>query len=152
MTPCITELNGRPMTKGYSKDRSRSLHLADASQGLLHVFIRDLVVPCSIGIYDDEKEAPQPVRLNLDLAVHESDEPLDDEHSKVVCYERIANGAKDLIRRGHINLVETLAEDLATMCLTNSRVHSVRVRVEKLDILRDATSVGVEIERLKLNV
>jgi len=123
--------------------------MADASQRLYHVFIRDLVVPCSIGIYDFEKEAPQPVRLNLDLAVDEAEGPVDDEHRNVVCYEKIANGARELVNAGHINLVETLAEELATMCLSNTRVHSARIRVEKLDIIADAASVGVEIERLR---
>ncbi len=137
-----------PVTTEKSTSPIEPLRLADASRGLYHVFIRDLIVPCSIGIYDFEKEAPQPVRLNLDLAVHESLSPVDDEHRNVVCYEKIANGAKDLIGQGHINLVETLAEELAAMCLANSRVFSVRVRIEKLDILRDAASVGVEIERL----
>jgi 7,8-dihydroneopterin aldolase/epimerase/oxygenase len=135
------------MTTANSNDRSESPRLADVDQGLYHVFIRDLVVPCSIGIYEFEKEAPQPVRLNLDLAVHEASSPVNDEYENVVCYEKIANGAREIIARGHINLVETLAEDLAAMCLINKRVFSVRVRIEKLEIIADAGSVGVEIER-----
>lgn len=123
------------------------LRIADAGRQLYHVFIRDLVVPCSIGIHDHEKEAPQRVRLNLDLAVHEPADAIDDEYGNVVCYEKIANNVRELIGRGHVNLVETLAEEIASICLENIRVRSVRVRVEKLDIMADATSVGVEIER-----
>ncbi len=145
-------MNGCPVTTDNPAREHDTMRLADASRGLYHVFIRDLIIPCSIGIYDFEKEAPQPVRLNLDLAVHESLSAVDDEHRNVVCYEKIANGAKELIAQGHINLVETLAEELASMCLTNSRVYSVRVRIEKLDILPDATSVGVEIERLNSTI
>ncbi|MBT3556390.1 MAG: dihydroneopterin aldolase [Rhodospirillales bacterium] len=125
-----------------------SPHLADAARGLYHVFVRDLIVPCSIGIYDFEKEAPQNVCVNIDLAVHDAVSSVDDEHENIVCYEKVADGAREIMTRGHINLVETLAEEVAAMCLTNDRVCSVRVRIEKPDILPDAASVGVEIERL----
>jgi len=59
------------------------------------------------------------------------------------------NGARALTSDGHINLVETLAERIAALCLADARVSSVRVRVEKLDIYEQADSVGVEIERLQ---
>ena len=66
--------------------------------------------------------------------------------------EQLADGVADIIGRGHVNLVETLAEDIAAMCLNDRRVLSARVRVEKLDILEHAQSVGVEIERINSEV
>jgi dihydroneopterin aldolase len=126
--------------------------VADASGSIRHVFIRDLIVVCSIGIHSHEKLSDQRVRLNLDLAVDEGGKPIDDNINNVICYEKLAKGVDEIIGRGHINLVETLAEDIAEMCLSNHRVLSVRVRVEKLDILKDAQSVGVEIERINFEV
>ncbi len=126
--------------------------MADARRGLYHVFIRDLVLPVSIGIYDFEKEVRQPVRLNIDMSVDQAETPVDDEHRNVVCYEKITNGVREIVASGHINLVETLAEEIAAMCLNNPRVHLVKVRVEKLDIIKDAASVGVEIERMRHSV
>lgn len=120
---------------------------ASAEHSLRHVFIRDLVLACSIGIHGHEKEARQRVRINLDLAVDESGKPINDDIHNVVCYEELADGVQKIIDHGHVNLVETLAEDIAAMCLEDGRVRSVRVRVEKLDILEGAESVGVEIER-----
>lgn len=139
-----------PTNVGNSK-RVQPLRMADAARQLYHVFIRDLVVPCTIGIHDHERDAPQRVRLNLDLAVHEPANAINDTYANVVCYEQIANNVRELIARGHVNLVETLAEDIASICLENIRVRSVRVRVEKLDIMADAASVGVEIERFNLD-
>tara|TARA_B100000686_G_scaffold16581_1_gene15470 strand:+ start:148 stop:558 length:411 start_codon:yes stop_codon:yes gene_type:complete len=121
--------------------------VADSTRSIRHVFIRDLVVTCSIGIHSHEKAANQRVRLNLDLAVDESGQPIDDDIKNVICYEKLVDGVNEIIGRGHVNLVETLAENIAKMCLSNTRVLSVRVRVEKLDILKNAQSVGVEIER-----
>ncbi|MGB0671131.1 MAG: dihydroneopterin aldolase, partial [Rhodospirillales bacterium] len=90
-----------------------------------------------------EKGRAQRVRFNLDLAVREDSGPLNDDLAKVVDYEVIVDGVKAILAAGHINLVETLADDVAIMCLEDNRVQRVRVRVEKLDILADAESVGV---------
>jgi 7,8-dihydroneopterin aldolase/epimerase/oxygenase len=125
------------------------LNIADARAAIRHVFVRDLVLDCSIGVHQYEREALQRIRINLDLAVREGDTNgnLGDDLANVVCYEELTKGVRDLISREHVNLVETLAEDVAAMCLEDNRVRSARVRIEKLDILKDAVSVGVEIER-----
>ena len=126
--------------------------IADARRAVRHVFIRDLMLPCSIGVHRHEKDAEQRVRINLDLAVSEGDRPINDDIRNVICYEELAEGIEEIVRRGHINLVETLAENIADMCLRDRRVQSARVRIEKLDILNDAESVGVEIERFNSKV
>ncbi len=128
--------------------------IADAALGLRHTFIRDMVLVASIGVYPRERDAPQRVRINLDLAVID-DAARDlsrpavgrDELSRVVDYGVIAARVRQVVASGHISLVETLAERLAEACLEDPRVESARVRVEKLDVLPDAFSAGVEIER-----
>ena len=127
----------------------RPLRIADARNAVRHVFIRDMVLPCSIGVHRHERVETQRVRVNLDLAVRENAEPLGDNLGNVVCYETVANGIRAIVARGHVNLVETLAEDIAALCLEDLRVLSARVRVEKLDVFADADSVGVEIERVR---
>lgn len=122
------------------------VRIADARNAVRHVFIRDLVLMSSIGVHRHERTDRQRIRVNIDLAVRD-DRDLDDDLSKVVCYEKITVGVRRLLADRHIKLVETVAEEIAAMCLGDSRVSSVRVRVEKLDILPDGASVGVEIER-----
>ncbi|HBK08887.1 MAG TPA: diguanylate cyclase [Acetobacteraceae bacterium] len=126
--------------------------IANAEAGIRHVFVRDMVLTASIGIYPHEHESRQRVRINIDLGI--ADEtgqagvPVGpDEISRVVDYEKIANRARSIVVTGHTRLVETLAERIAASCLANVRVLSARVRVEKLDIFADAVSAGVEIER-----
>ena len=123
--------------------------IANAGQALRHVFIRDFMVECLIGVYEHEKRSPQRVRINLDLAVDEGEHPIIDDILNVVSYETMANGILAIADEGHVNLVETLAERIADMCFDDQRVDSVRVRIEKLDILENAGSVGVEIERFR---
>lgn len=131
--------------------------IADAGRGLRHVFIRDLVLNASIGVYPSEHEALQRIRVNLDLAViDEGTSPMSqapigrDDLARVVDYEAVINSARAIVGSGHVQLVETLAERIAAAIVTDIRVVSVRVRVEKLDIFPDAASAGVEIERRRL--
>jgi 7,8-dihydroneopterin aldolase/epimerase/oxygenase len=122
-------------------------HVASASSRLRHVFVRDLEVMALIGIYDHEKVKPQRIIVNIDLSVHEAEGPITDEISHVVSYEIIAKKVETIVAEGHVNLVETLAERFAESCLRDKRVAAARVRIEKPDIIPNARSVGVEIER-----
>ena len=122
-------------------------HVASASSRLRHVFLRDLEIMALIGIYDHEKINPQRIIVNIDLSVHEAEGPVTDEISHVVSYEIIAKKVETIVAEGHVNLVETLAERFAEACLRDKRVAAARVRIEKPDIIPNARSVGVEIER-----
>lgn len=123
--------------------------IASAETATRHVFVRDLNLITRIGIYAHEKSDPQRIVVNIDLSVKERGEPLDDDIKNVVSYEKIVRNVKKIVRQGHVNLVETMAETIAQMCLKHRHVVAVRVRVEKPDIIPEAASVGVEIERVK---
>jgi dihydroneopterin aldolase len=124
-----------------------SHHVASAASGLRHVFVRDLELMALIGIYEHEKRDPQRIIVNIDLSVKEGSGPKDDDISHVVSYEIVVKKVEAIIAEGHTNLVETLCEKIAASCLRDRRVVAARVRVEKPDIIPNARSVGVEIER-----
>lgn len=130
-----------------SKKAMISHHVASAASRLRHVFVRDLDLQALIGIYDHEKVKPQRVIVNIDLSVQEGSG--DDDISHVVSYEIVVKKVEAIISAGHINLVETLCEKIAESCLSDKRVAAARVRVEKPDIIPNARSVGVEIERTR---
>lgn len=109
------------------------------------VMIRDLVVPCRVGVRRHERDAPQRVRVNLKLVVEET--ILRDRLEDVVCYDEIVDHIRRIAAGGHVNLVETLAERIADGCFSDPRVRSARVAVEKLDVYSDATAAGVRIIR-----
>lgn len=123
--------------------------LADASTATRHVFVRDLVVKALIGIHEHEKKAPQKLVINVDLSVTDTGPDHADEISNVVCYEKVVNAIKAIVESGHVNLVETLAEKIASGILENPHVHGARIRIEKPDAFVDAASVGIEIERAR---
>lgn len=125
------------------------LKFADDSRSVRHVFIRDLVLDSYIGVYDHEKNTAQKIRVNVDLSVLENTRSLEDDISNVVCYEKIVNAIETIVESGHVHLVETLAENIAEMSLQDARISCVRVRVEKLEAIKNTTSVGIEIERYR---
>lgn len=122
---------------------------ADAARALRHVFVRDLVLEARIGVHQEERGPSQAVRINIDLAVHESDAPIGDRLENVVCFGDLVASVKAIVAAGHVGLVETLAERIAEHCLADLRVARARVRVEKLEAIAEAASVGVEIERFR---
>ena len=124
-----------------------AFRIADAAKEVRHVFIRDLILTCLIGVHKHERKKPQRIRVNLDLAVTEESVISTDRLADVVCYEDVADRIRSIVNNGHVNLVETLAEKIASKCLEDRRIKATRVRIEKLDVFKDAASAGVEIER-----
>ena len=125
------------------------LRIADAKRRIGHVFVRDLELNAHIGVYRHEKNAAQPLRINVDLTVQEGGGEVGDRLSNVVDYGKVVDGIRAIIAEGHVNLVETLAERIAAFALADKRVLVARVRIEKLKVIPEARSVGVEIERVR---
>ncbi len=126
-----------------------SHHVASGVAKLRHVFVRDLEVMAKLGIHEHEKVTPQRIIVNIDLSVKEGANPLIDDIGNVVSYEIVVKKVETIVAEGHVNLVETLAELIAAACLRDKRVMAARVRIEKPEIIPNARSVGVEIERVR---
>ncbi|HEX2941764.1 MAG TPA: dihydroneopterin aldolase [Rhodopila sp.] len=129
-----------------------TLPFADEEGPLRHVFLRDLVLLASVGIYPHEHVNRQRVRVNVCLAVTDETARAGqmvgaDELPRVVDYEKLANKVREVVTTGHTKLLETLAERIADVSLADQRVRLTRVRVEKLDLFTDIQALGVEIER-----
>ncbi len=129
--------------------QTKSVPGRSATESTRRVFVNGLVLDCLIGIHRHERDGAQRVRINLDLEVRESKRPIEDKLSNVLCYEQLVARVRKLAVSGHVNLVETLAERVASLCLEEPEVAAAKVRVEKLDVFADAASVGVEISRRK---
>lgn len=108
------------------------------------VFVHDLVLPCEIGAYDFERGRNQNVRFNVDVDVRRAQRRLDDMRG-VFSYDVIIDAIKIILGRGHVDLIETLAGDLADEILRHPSVTRACVRIEKLDVVNGM--VGVEIKR-----
>ncbi|MEK1887499.1 MAG: (5-formylfuran-3-yl)methyl phosphate synthase [Phyllobacterium sp.] len=117
---------------------------AEAGLGTDKIFVRDFVLPVHIGAYSFEHGKSQKVRFDVTADVlRVTRNPEDMRH--VVSYDLIMDGIRTIVAQGHVELAETLAEQVAAFVLDNPRVTRVVVRAEKLEI--GPGGVGVEIER-----
>ena len=122
--------------------------VADFVQGR-HIFIRDLKLLASIGVYEREHGSLQPIIINVDVC-SEDEGPHNDDLGSTICYDLLTRKIQTVVAAGHINLVETLADRIADIVLDDPRAASVKVRVEKTKAIRAARSVGVEITRYRV--
>ncbi|MBL6762082.1 MAG: dihydroneopterin aldolase [PS1 clade bacterium] len=122
---------------------------ASAARGLRHVFVNRLAVEASIGIHQHEKQAKQEIWLTIDAGVLEDAGDTPANIADVVCYEDICKTATALATDGHIDLVETLAENIADALMQDTRIVQIRVQIEKPQAIAKAASVGIAISRLR---
>jgi 7,8-dihydroneopterin aldolase/epimerase/oxygenase len=124
-------------------------HLADCRR----LFLRDYTVNIDIGVHDFEKLAPQRVLINVDLYVPMAlSTPRADELVEVVDYDFIRSSVLARVAQGHIQLQETLADDVLKLMLAHPRVRAARVSTAKPDVYADCAAVGVEVFGIKETV
>ena len=111
------------------------------------VYVRDLVLEMSAGIYDHEKAAKQRVVINIEMYIDKVH--IDDQSSidDVVSYEDVVVSVRDLSVKKHYELLEEFAEEICGICLSDKRVKTATVSVEKPDIFGDCKAVGVKVTR-----
>ncbi len=108
----------------------------------LKIFVRGLQVDAEIGVHPHEKGRTQPLTIDIELEM--APRPIRSIHD-TVNYETLAAHARALATGGHVDLVETFADDLARSCLEDPRTLSARVRIEKPLALEGADAAGVEV-------
>ena len=113
------------------------------------IFFRDLEIQAHIGIHDSEQGRPQPVRVNITLYMAPGERPQRDSITEVFNYDEVRNAVHRLIDGRHINLQETLVEEIADLCFAFDAVAAVRVSTEKTDVYDDCAGVGCEAVRLR---
>jgi 7,8-dihydroneopterin aldolase/epimerase/oxygenase len=113
------------------------------------VTVRGLVLLCSIGIRQWEREQRQRIRVSVDLVAAPATAFPGDDRRRVINYEKVVAAIRNIARSGHIDLCEGFAQRICTACFADSRVERVRVWVEKLDVFPDAEGVGAILERTR---
>ncbi len=113
-----------------------------ADPAKLKVFVRGLHVEAEIGVHPHERGRTQPLTIDIELVLGPRDiRSIRD----TVNYETLAASARALATGGHVDLVETFAEDLARACLADPLTLSACVRIEKPLALEGAEAAGVEV-------
>ncbi len=114
------------------------------------LFLRDYEVWINIGVHDFEKRGEQRVKINVDLYIPLAQStPTQDKLDEVLDYDFIRRSITERVKRGHIHLQETLADDVLKLMLAHPDVRAARVSTEKPDVYPDCDAVGCEVFGMK---
>ena len=113
--------------------------------------IKDLVLNMLVGIHSFEKKKKQRVRFNLVINIDQNLFPNDKDLKSIVNYEQVIKVINKIIARKHYPLLETLAEKIFDKLFENMRIKKILLRIEKLDVIKNTTSVGIELEKTRSN-
>ena len=116
------------------------------------VIIKDLLLNFVIGYYRAEKAKKQNVKFNIELNYTDQKNLNDKDIKSIVDYGRIIKVIKNMTKNKHYNFLESLADDLFDELFKDERIDKIKLKIEKLDVIREATSVGIEITKKRIHV
>ena len=111
------------------------------------IFINELRLDVLVGIHNWERQNPQTVQLDLELAIPETGRPRSDRIGETIDYSKVVTRVRASLAQTHFFLVERLAEHVAQIIMTEFRSPWVRVSVTKLGAIQGVKRLGVTIER-----
>ena len=111
------------------------------------ILISELILDLKLGYYDLEKEKTQKVKFSLEID-YEDKKPTNDKDIKsIVNYGQVVRLIRKLTKNKHYNFLETLAEDTFDVLFKDKRIGKIMLKIEKLEILKDCSSVGIQITK-----
>ena len=116
------------------------------------VIIKDLLLNFVIGYYKTEKVKKQNVKFNIELNYTDQKNLNDKDIKSIVDYGRIIKVIKNMTKKKHYNFLESLADDLFDELFKDERIDKIKLKIEKLDVIREAASVGIEITKKRIHV
>ena len=126
------------------------LKLKDNFKYKRKVIIKNLILNIFIGIHNFEKKKKQRVRFNIEVVTNPYIKPNNKDLSTILNYEDLINKIKLLVKKQHHDLIEDLAENIFKIIFQNKLVKKTNIKIEKLDIIKNSESVGVEFSKSKI--
>ena len=114
------------------------------------ILISDLTLLISIGIHDFERNKKQEVKFNINIDINPSLFPIEDKLNSIVNYETVVNLITKLTKNKHYELLETLAEDIFDQLFKNINIQKIKLKIEKTQIIKNTSSVGIEITKKRV--
>jgi len=111
------------------------------------ILIKDLTLDLKLGYYDFEKEKKQKVKFSLEINYEDKKPTSDKDIKSIVNYDKIVKLITKLVKNRHYNFLETLAEDVFDELFKDQRIDKIVLQIEKLEILKQCTSVGIQISK-----
>ena len=114
------------------------------------VLIKELILNLKLGYYDFEKEKPQKVKFSLEIDYKDKKPSNDKDLKSIVNYSKVVRLIKKLVKNKYYNFLETLAEDVFNELFKDKRIEKINLKIEKLEIMKDCSSVGIQISKKRI--
>ena len=115
------------------------------------ILINELILDLKLGYFDFEKEKSQKIKFGLEID-YENKKPTDDKDIKsIVNYGTVVKLITKLVKKKHYNFLESLAEAVFDELFKDKRIGKIMLKIEKLEILKDCSSVGIQITKKRSN-
>ena len=114
------------------------------------VIIKNLILNIFVGIHNFEKKKKQRVRFNIEINTDPNLKLNKKDLSTILNYETVINDIKAQVRKRHHELLEDLAENIFRIIFHNRIVKKVNLRIEKLDIIKNSESVGIDFSKSRI--
>ena len=111
------------------------------------ILIKELILNLKLGYYEFEKEDAQKVKFNLEVFYEDKKPTNDGDIKSIVNYGKIVKLIIKLTKNKHYNFLETLAEDVFDVLFKDKRIGKIMLQIEKMEILKDCTSVGIQVTK-----
>jgi dihydroneopterin aldolase len=108
--------------------------------------IEQLEISARIGVPEEERVTPQRLTINISFWPYQQTRDLADNIHNAVNYSVVADETKSFVRGQSVNLIETLADQVAAHLLKTFPIQKVTVEVRKF-ALPDAKYVSVTVTR-----
>ncbi len=111
------------------------------------ILINELILDLKLGYYEFEKEKAQKVKFSLEIDYKDKKPTNDKDIKSIVNYGQVVKLIRKLTNNKHYNFLETLAEDTFDVLFKDKRIGKITLKIEKLEILKDCSSVGIQITK-----
>ena len=123
-------------------DKSKSLFNYEKK-----ILINELILDLKLGYYDFEKKQSQKIKFSLEIYYEDKKPTNDKDINSIVNYGTVVKLITKLVKKKHYNFLESLAEAIFNELFKDKRIGKIMLKIEKLEILKDCSSVGIQITK-----
>ena len=116
------------------------------------ILINELILDLKLGYYEFEKKNSQKIKFSLEIDYQDKKPSNDKDLRSIVNYGTIVKLIKKLVNKKHYNFLETLAEAVFNEIFKDKRIGKIMLKIEKLEILKNCSSVGIQISKIRTHV
>ena len=113
------------------------------------IFIKNYICKAIIGYHSFEKLKPQKLRFNVEILSSQKN-IIEGNLGSIIDYEEVIQKIDFFLEKKY-NFLESFANDFINEIFKNKNILNIRIKIEKLEIIKNTESVGIEFFRTRVD-